>query len=501
MSKAVYRDILRHSAVYGAGQILGRVVSVLLLPLYTHYLHPADYGVMAILDLVGALLGGSVGAAFVPAAGRLHFDGEDEIHRSRVWWTTMALVAAVSSAVAGLLVAARMPLASATLGAVPQGAFYYALFAPGIVTGAVEYAVGGYLRIAKASTAYVVLSLARLPVNVGLNVGLLALGYGLSGVLIGNLATGVLSAVAFVAVFVRTRPFCGFRWGLSAELWRFGWPLMLSGVLATLLHQADRYILVRFVSLEEVGIYSLAYQIGQGINALVLMPFASIWGVVILEVRERPDAPQFYADVFKYFVYGLSLLFLAVSLLAPEIVGLLTAPEFWDAARLIPIICLAYLFFSLSDHFKVPAVIHKRTIASLRVMVVATIANIAMNLALVPRFGIDGAAWATLLGFLVMSLAGLYEYRKIEAYPYAFGLCSMAIGAMGATYLCFNATRSVASPTYAVAAAAAAVCAIWAVILFAPLAMSMRMPGPRNKGLANSEVSSRPSELEERQCK
>ena len=64
-----YWEIAKHSAVYGVGQILGRVALLLLLPLYTSYLRPADYGCVAILDLTSAvlaiLLGGGIASAVV----------------------------------------------------------------------------------------------------------------------------------------------------------------------------------------------------------------------------------------------------------------------------------------------------------------------------------------------------------------------------------------------------------------------------------------------------
>ena len=80
-----YRDLWKHSAVYGLGQVLGRLSSFLMLPVYTSYLHPADYGVIALLDFIGGIFGLLVGARMGQAVTRYHFEEKDDEGRNRVW--------------------------------------------------------------------------------------------------------------------------------------------------------------------------------------------------------------------------------------------------------------------------------------------------------------------------------------------------------------------------------------------------------------------------------
>ncbi len=91
------REIVRHSAIYALGQFVARLSSFLLLPVYTSYLTPADYGVIAIVDLTMAVLGTIVGIGLVEAVSRFHFDGNDESARDAVWWTGQTFVVAASS--------------------------------------------------------------------------------------------------------------------------------------------------------------------------------------------------------------------------------------------------------------------------------------------------------------------------------------------------------------------------------------------------------------------
>ena len=74
-------DLAKHSSIYGLGQIISRFASVLILPLYTHYLSPADYGVIAILDLTTMILAMMIGAGMSQAVTRYHFEAKSEDDR------------------------------------------------------------------------------------------------------------------------------------------------------------------------------------------------------------------------------------------------------------------------------------------------------------------------------------------------------------------------------------------------------------------------------------
>jgi O-antigen/teichoic acid export membrane protein len=134
-----YREIIRHSMVYGVGQVLLRLASVGLLPLYTRYLHPADYGTIAIIDLTTTVLGILIGGGLVAAANRYHFETQERDARAEIWWTALGLVAIVAAAFLIPAFLARRLLAHAMLGpALRDGAWFYALALPTVWCAAVS---------------------------------------------------------------------------------------------------------------------------------------------------------------------------------------------------------------------------------------------------------------------------------------------------------------------------------------------------------------------------
>lgn len=469
--RGIYQTLIRHSAIYGVGQILSRLVSFLLLPIYTSYLRPADYGVMAILDLVSGALAILVGAGMGSAINRYYFEVQSDQERSQVWWTGLTFLGfgGLAIVIPGIFLSDF--LGSLTLGpTIERGGFYYALVLPTLWLNVSEVLLADYLRLKKWSGMYVTFSLGRLILNVGINLYfLIVLQLGVTGILLGNMIAGALISVMLLVLVVRNLESYTFNPILAKQLWAFGSPLILTALLSLFMHQADRYLLRLFVDMSEVGIYSLAYTIGQAVNTLFLVPFTMIWNVVLYEIAQQPNARQIYGQVFRYFFYGLSLLMLGVSLFSGQFLHLLVAPDYLSATKIIPIICLAYLFFSLMEHFSVPVKLAKRTRELVPVTFLAALTNLAANLILIPWFGVEGAAWASVATFGVYSLAGLWRYRQIDRYDYPLFNCGVVLFGMICSYVAYQIMGVPKLGSLWAFCIAGAIWLCWALFLLRPL--------------------------------
>jgi len=477
--KPQYRDIIKHSGVYGLGQVLARLASVLLLPLYTHYLTPADYGCIAILDLTAGVMAILIGSGMVAAANRYHFDSDDPRAQDLVWWTGLAVVTATATALVVPAILARDVLAYITLGRQePAGAYFYALVLPTLWFATISQVPDRYLRVRKWSWASVAISSGQLLLNIALNVYFLTVMHlGVAGVLWGNLITGVTATAVRCAILAwACWPF-GIQWGLAGHMWRFGAPMVVTALLATAMHQADRYLLRLFVGLDQIGVYSLAYTIGQGVNALCLAPFSAIWAVVMYEIAQQPEAKQIYARVFEHFVYALLLTLLGVSLVVTPLLAVFVSPEYIAAGPLVPIVCLGFVFFSLHEHFSVPAYVAKKTVGFVFVYAAAAVANIVFTLFLVPVMGVAGAAWASVVGYAVFSGVGLMRYRQIDRFEYPLARCGIVLLAMVASYVGCQFIATLRAGLAWRFGTSSLVWTVWAVTLLYPIVkkqLSMR---------------------------
>lgn len=445
----LYGSLVRHTAVYGAGQLLMRLSSILLLPVYTRYLSPTDYGVIALLDLAAAVLMIVFGCGIASAAQRYHFEAMGERERSRIWSTALALVSVPPIPFLAFAWWCRSPLSELTHGASTVGvADLYTLVLPTVWFEIVNEAADGYLRTYKRSTVSVALNLSGLAVNIALNLYLLIVAdMGVRGVLLGNMIATGAKALARAGFVIGRLEGLALDSPTARKLVRFGAPLAGAALLATAMHLFDRYLLRLFRDLDEVGIYALAYTLAQGAASLLLVPFSAAWEAIRYEIAQQDDAPRIYARVFRVFVIVMGLLAFGVALFAAEIVDLLAAPRFHRAAAFVPTLSLAYLIFSLHLQFSVPAFLHKVPQKTLWSFSIGFLTTVVAGLALVPRFGAHGAAVTTLLSFSAFSFVGLSIYAKLERYPYEIGFFARMVAAMALSFVAIEWASATMSAT------------------------------------------------------
>lgn len=469
-----FREIFKHSAVYGLGQILSRLASFLLLPLYTHYLRPADYGVIAILDISVGVCSIVIGSGFVAAANRFHFDTEDERERDAIWWSGITVVFCTAGVLALALWMFRQPLSLALLGQeTANGQLYLSLVLAQFPFTFLGLLPDAYLRVRKWSGWSVIIALGQLLLNIALNITFLALGYGIAGVLTGNLIANAIVSLVRFGILASSRGRFRFDFNVVKSLWVFGSPLIVTGLLSLGMHQADRYFLRLYLDMHLVGIYSVGHSIGQAVNSVLLISFSAIWGVVIYEIAARPDAKKLYVKIFEYYCYGVMLLMLALSLFSRPLIQLMTSSEFHSAAEVIPIISLAYFFFSLHTHFSVPILLSKRTKYLLPSSIAGVTVCLLGNYWLIPRFGIWAAAWTCVATFLTYSFSGLVIYRRFDAFPYPFVKTGSVLLLMMATFVVFNWFFGVTETSVLSILMAGLLWISWAILLFGSTAIQL----------------------------
>lgn len=474
------KDLLKHSGVYAVGQILSRIASVCLLPLYTHCLSKADYGVVGILDLTAAVLSVMIGGGMAAAVTRHHFEGDTEKHYDRVWWTGITYVTTVSFLLIGVMWIGREWLAEITLGraikdgdlSLADGCYFYTLSLLNCWVYCIGYVGDTYLRVRKRSGLFVLISFARLLINVGLNIYLLvSLEWGVQGLLLGNLISTIVQTAAMMLFFAYERRRPTFDVGMMKQLLRFSAPMILTALLAMLMHEADRIIMQDLISMDEVGVYSFAHKIGFAVETLCILPFASIWNVSLYEIAERKEAKQLYGDVFRYFVYGFGVLLLGAALTVHPVLPLLIDVKFVESIDQIAIVLLGFFFFGLHFMFEVPALLKKRTSLLIPAAVAGVVVNILANLWLVPMkvngvaLGGFGAGWAGVITYIVYSAVGLMTYRHLYPISYPWKRPLAALLGFCATYYLLRYHGFPAMNTVLQIMASVAVCGAWTLLL------------------------------------
>lgn len=270
------------------------------------------------------------------------------------------------------------------------------------------------LRALERSKRYATITVIRFMATVALNVYfVLLLRKGVEGVLLSNvLASFIIFLILLPLTFRYVKR--SFSFSLLKKMMDFGLPLVPAVLCVLAIDLSDRYILEYFAGLEQVGIYSLGYRLGM-IMTLFVSAFRIAWPPFLLTVAKQDNAKEIYARVLTYFLLTGALVFLGVTLYLKIILHLFVGEEYWEAAPVVPLILLSYLFYGTYVNFIVGMYIKKKTKPIPYVTGFAALINIILNFILIPRFGMMGAAWATLCAYISMALA-LFVLNK-RVYP------------------------------------------------------------------------------------
>jgi O-antigen/teichoic acid export membrane protein len=406
--------LLRHAAVYGVGRILSKGISLFLLPFYTYYLTPVDYGVMEILSLVIMLGGMLVGFGISSGLMRHYYATENEQERRELVGTALVF-----------------SILSAALIAAP--AFFSADFVSRILLGSVNYAflvklaamqfffslsadIGWvYLRAKKRSTLYVTLTQIFLGVSLGLTVYLVAVKkMGLTGVFWGN---AVAAAVLWVVLIGMTLRDAGLHFSTTnlLEMLRFGSPLILTWIAAYVLNYSDRFFLQRFSDLTTVGLYSLAYKFGFMVSMLGVQPFLLIWEAQAYEIAKREDAQNVFAKIFTYWSTILIAVGFLLSLYIREIFAILVSQKFGSSYFMVAPIALAYVIQGMGVYFEAGLLIQKKSKLLASIGVICTTFCLGIEMFLIYYWKSWGACASTVFSFLVFGIVTYWFSHR--AYP------------------------------------------------------------------------------------
>src|SRR3954447_17463682 len=406
------RRLATTGAAYTAASIVSKVIAVALLPLYTRYLSPEDYGAAEILFAAVVAASIVVRLGLIEAILRFYYkEGEDP-------------AAVVAGSFAGLFWLS-------TLGALvllPFAAPISELLIPEpealgqSAAGLVRIAIGGLwvltmwefmltlFRLEERARAFFLTTILNVLASIALTVVLVVgLEEGARGLLVGSYAAGAVFVLVLIALQWR-RLSLRFDRGLMRRLFRFGAPTMPAEVSLYLLNFVDRLIIVRSLGLAEAGLYSLGVKFAQAVNVLV-RGFQLAWPPLAYSIRDDEEARRTYATVVTLFTAGCAFVVAGMWLFSRWIVRALAAPRFFDAYEAIGLIATAVTLYALYMVLVVILGRTGRTEFNFPAAIAALVVNVVLNLLLVPPLGIVGAGLALVASYLVV-LALMYVFTQ-----------------------------------------------------------------------------------------
>jgi len=267
------------------------------------------------------------------------------------------------------------------------------------------------IRLNQKPILYVALSLGRILFLIAFAVlFLVVLKKGLLGLYQALLLVSIAAFIIYITATIKNFRF-DFSFFELKHLLYLGLAFFPALLLTWIIESSDRYILNIFTDLSAVGIYSIGYKIGQ-ISMLLVKSFYLAWVPIIFSIVKLDNASRIFGKIATYFVLFSALFIFSLSIFAKELIWLLTSNEYASAYKIISIISLAYLFYGLYVYFLTGVLIKKKLYNLPIVLFIGAILNIGLNILLIPRFGISGAAIATLVSYMVIAFLTYFFSQK-----------------------------------------------------------------------------------------
>ena len=406
----------KHSVIYGLGGLVSRILAVILLPLYTRYLSPSDYGkvetLVALTTVVGIALAAGIGSAFF----RFYFDSDDPADRRRVLRTSFWFIMGMATLGLAVGVAFAAQISQVLFGTSDDSDLVAAAFV-GLWAGMNWTQLTSLFRVEERSVAFVSASVANILVTVGATLVLVvALEKGPIGVIVGNF-TGTLAVYVVLVFYRREQLGLEFDRKLLRSMNRFGLPLVPSALFLWVTNFSDRLFLVKLADTHEVGLYSVGVRIASAL-VLLLTAFRLAWPAFAYSIDDDTAARRTYAFVLTYLIFVTTWVATGLALLSPWIVRWIAAPAFESSSRVVGPLGFSTVAFAGYMVVAIGVGRSRRTQFNWVVTGAAAVVNVGLNLLLIPPYGMMGAAIATIAAYTTMFLGMAWWSQQV--YPVAY---------------------------------------------------------------------------------
>lgn len=422
------RRLTQDFAVYGLGVVVIKAFSIITIPIYTHVFSPAQFGVLSYVITLGGLLGAVLVLGGDSAYARFFFEARTLERRQLVTSTWIGFLAAWSIAVCLLLIPFAGTIAEASFGDRQTTPLLVAVLLAGPVS-LVNRMCAQILRNEFRPVAYIALNAASTFLLVGFAVyAVVGLQLGLLGVLVGTLAAElVMLPVRLWMARSMLRP--RFSPGLLRQLLAFGIPIVPTSLAYWVFLTSDRLLLAKLSTLEQLGLYSVANSL-VGLGTIIVAAFAQAWSPhsIRLYEEERGSAPVVYGRVMTYLLGGFGLVAVGVTVFGPELLDVLTSPTYHGASAAIGPLAIGLVAMASTQITAGGISLAKQTKYLALAAWLAAVTNVVLNLALDRQFGMLGAAWATAVAYVALTLLYLVAAQRLWPVRYEIRRSGTLVG-------------------------------------------------------------------------
>lgn len=411
-----------------------------MLPIYTRFLTPADYGALELLTLVTSIVAVVMPLGITSAVNRFYYEQKEIKERNEIvntaFWVFLLLgfCAAILGWTAANYFSDLIFNNSNHVGKF-RLVFLALFFQMAFIVPFV------YLRLIFKSVLFIVFSLIQMSLGLSLNIlFVVSLHWGIDGVLLSMLISNSLTAF-MVGGYMLYKTHISFSLMRLREMVVFGSPLVPASLAMFVLNVGDRFILKHYSTVDEIGIYALGYKIGMLITTFIGSPFLMILSPKATEIYEGGENVRLiFGRILTYSMFVAVWAAVFLSVCSVDIISIVATGPYRRAADIVPWIALGGVFLIAYYIFQLGVGLSKQTKWSPLIVGSAAIINVVINFLVIPVYGATGAAMSTTVSFFVLSILAERVSGRLLRIDYEWarlakmGACALIIGGLCAPF-------------------------------------------------------------------
>ena len=397
-----YRKLISNTLIFAIGTFSSKVLVFLLMPLYTTVLTDAEYGTVDLMVQVGNFLLPLVSCGIVN--GIIRF-GLDKYYRKRDVFTTGFLT--ILGGFVLLLILEPILVHVPYLNENTMMIYVFVLMSSMRSLCSQFVRAKGYVKL------YALDGILSTATTIFFNVlYLVVLKWGIDGYMLAMISADTLSTLFlfYIARLGKYLHIRGLRLSTTSEMLRYSIPLIPNSIFWWVNNMASRYMIAYFMGESYNGLFAVAYKIP---TIIVLMSniFMDAWQ--ISAVNDNPaKRSSFFTHVFLCYQSLICTAASGLILFSKVIILLLTSDAFYTSWKYIPLLLISTIFSCMSTFLGSVYMVEKKSMLNFVTTGVGAVINVVLNFFFIPIFGVNGAAFATFLSYLVVFLLRVIDTRR-----------------------------------------------------------------------------------------
>jgi O-antigen/teichoic acid export membrane protein len=455
------RRLAGQTAIYGIPSVLGRVLSYLLVPLYTYVFHSGDYGTVAVFYAYTSFL--MVILTYGMETTFFRFN-EHEQEKEKVFSTGM--ISLLISSVIFLILVLSFSKDIARWIDYPSHPEYVRWFAWILALDSISAIPFAHLRAINRPIRFAWVKMTNISINIGLNLFFLLLcpfilshypdtslariitiiyrpNWGIEYIFISNLVASSITIIMLLPEISSV------KWKIHPDLWKkmlfYAFPLLFAGMAGIVNETFDRlllrYLLPKDIAASQVGIYAACYKISILMTIFIQAYRYAAEPFFFAQAKEK-NAKEVYAKIMDYFIIIVSLIFLVTMLYLDDFIMplLVRRKEYWEGKGVIPVLMMANLFLGVYYNLSIWYKLTSKTVWGAWLSLIGAIITLVLNFWWIPLssehliYGYYGSAWATFICYGAMMILSYLIGQKY--FPVKYNLVKFA-GYLGLSVLLY----------------------------------------------------------------